>query len=143
MMSTFHHIDRRPGERRDPYAVSFHFGPVADAFRNREGQGLWVPAFAGTTRGEILRERDENYLWSSSLHPPCRGVMISISSPCLSGVCAHLARGSTSKFSAIAKCVPSYSSSLSSASTLPAEISRCSPLTITRIASPRCRSRRA
>src|SRR5712671_6947491 len=59
---------------------------------------------------------------SSSLHPPCRGVMISISSPFLSGVCAHLARGSTSKFSAIAKCVPSYSSSLSSASTLPAEI---------------------
>src|ERR1700694_725833 len=89
---------RRPGERRDPYAVSSRFGTVADAFRNHERRGLWVPAFAPTTCGKILRERERNHLWqlSSSHHPPCRGVMISISSPLLSGVCDHLLRGSTS-----------------------------------------------
>src|SRR5260370_171415 len=44
---------RRPRERRDRYAVSSRFGAGADAFFNNEGQGLWVPAFAGTTRGEF------------------------------------------------------------------------------------------
>src|SRR5262249_61687283 len=50
-------------------------------------------------------------------HPPCRGVMISISSPAFSCVSAQRLFGTTSKLSAIAKCVPSYSSSDSSAST--------------------------
>src|SRR4030081_2879016 len=54
---------RRPGERRDPYAVSSHFGAGADAFCNNESRGLWVPAFAGTTRGESLREGEVNCLW--------------------------------------------------------------------------------
>jgi hypothetical protein len=79
---------RRPGERRDPYAVSLALGTLADAFRNHEVRGLWVPAFAGTTRGEFQPH--------PSHHPPCRGVMISISSPFFSGVCAHWLRGSTS-----------------------------------------------
>src|SRR5258708_28878 len=64
---------RRPGERRDPYAVPFPLGTVADAFRNHGRRWLWVPAFAGTTW-------KENLLARSSSHPPCRGVMISISS---------------------------------------------------------------
>ena len=40
----------RPCERRDPYAVSSRFSIGADTFRNKQSQGLWVPAFAGTTR---------------------------------------------------------------------------------------------
>ena len=40
----------RPYERRDPYAVSSRFSIGADTFRNKQSQGLWVPAFAGTTR---------------------------------------------------------------------------------------------
>jgi hypothetical protein len=42
--------------------VSSRFGTAADVFRNREGQGLWVPAYAGTTREEILHERKGNRL---------------------------------------------------------------------------------
>jgi hypothetical protein len=41
---------RRPGERRDPYAVPSRFGNEAEAFHNKHRQGLWVPAFAGTTK---------------------------------------------------------------------------------------------
>src|ERR1035437_5233991 len=33
----------RPCERRDPYAVSSRFSIGADAFRNKQSQGLWVP----------------------------------------------------------------------------------------------------
>src|SRR5205809_430055 len=44
------HTTSRPGERRDPYAVPLRFGRIADAFRNKPRQGLWIPAFAGTTR---------------------------------------------------------------------------------------------
>src|SRR5216684_610221 len=44
------HRHRRPGERRDPYSVSL---VLSDAVRrlshNHSRQGLWVPAFAGTT----------------------------------------------------------------------------------------------
>ena len=40
---------RRPCERRDPYAVSSLLCIGADALRNHGRQGLWVPAFAGTT----------------------------------------------------------------------------------------------
>src|ERR1700722_436847 len=47
--------DRRPGECRDPYAVSFRLGARGVAFRSNEDRWLWVPAFAGTTWGEILR----------------------------------------------------------------------------------------
>src|ERR1700722_10293530 len=40
----------RPCERRDPYAVSYvSRGAVSRLSRNNVGQGLWVPAFAGTT----------------------------------------------------------------------------------------------
>src|SRR4051794_27905286 len=39
----------RPGERRDPYAVSLLSGGAADAFRDNPGKGLWILAFAGTT----------------------------------------------------------------------------------------------
>ncbi len=45
-MSSF---PRRPGERRDPYAVSYRLGDKVETFYNNEHQGLWVPAFAGTT----------------------------------------------------------------------------------------------
>jgi len=41
---------RRPGERRDPYAVSYRLGDGVETFCNNEHQGLWVPALAGTTR---------------------------------------------------------------------------------------------
>src|ERR1700736_4221100 len=41
---------RRPGERRDPYAVSLVLGDaVRRLSRNNTGLWLWVPAFAGTT----------------------------------------------------------------------------------------------
>src|SRR6266702_318008 len=32
---------RRPGERRDPYAVASQFGTVADAVPNNDGRWLW------------------------------------------------------------------------------------------------------
>ena len=38
-----------PALRRDPYAVCSRLGSVADAFLHNPRQGLWVPAFAGTT----------------------------------------------------------------------------------------------
>src|SRR6478736_3954030 len=44
----------RPGERRDPYRVISLGGTVADTFRNHARRWLWVPAFAGTTRGESV-----------------------------------------------------------------------------------------
>jgi hypothetical protein len=44
----------RPREGGDPYAVCSRFGNVADTLLELGGQGLWVPAFAGTTRGEIV-----------------------------------------------------------------------------------------
>src|SRR5216683_1201668 len=57
----FYTSRRVTGEGRDPSvsaialiaAARIHvFGTVADAFFNDQRQGLWVPAFAGTTRGE-------------------------------------------------------------------------------------------
>ena len=41
---------RRPGERRDPYAVSYRWSDGVGTFCNNEHLWLWVPAFAGTTR---------------------------------------------------------------------------------------------
>jgi hypothetical protein len=38
-----------PALSRDPYAVCSRFGKVAGAFQHNPRQGLWVPAFAGTT----------------------------------------------------------------------------------------------
>jgi hypothetical protein len=35
--------------RGDPYAADSRFGTVVDALRHHQRQGLWVPAFAGTT----------------------------------------------------------------------------------------------
>src|SRR5712664_587349 len=52
----------RPGERRDPYAVSSRFRSVAEAFSKQRCQGLWVPAFAGTTRASAI------YLRGRKLH---------------------------------------------------------------------------
>jgi hypothetical protein len=45
---------RRPGECRDPNVEESRFGSKADAFCSHQRQGLWIPAFAGTTRGEIV-----------------------------------------------------------------------------------------
>src|ERR1035437_1750418 len=46
--------NRRPRERGDPYAVPSRCDTGADTFCNHEGLWLWVPAFAGTTCGEML-----------------------------------------------------------------------------------------
>jgi hypothetical protein len=35
----------------DPYAVSYRFGRVAEAFCYQTRRWVWVPACAGTTRG--------------------------------------------------------------------------------------------
>src|ERR1700719_1561512 len=53
MASTFHHKSRRPRARGDPYAVSSRCGTVGETFCNYQSRWLWVPAFAGTTRGEM------------------------------------------------------------------------------------------
>src|SRR6187399_2149429 len=45
---------RRPCERRDPYAVPFRWGAVAETFCHHERRWLWVPSFAGTTWRAIL-----------------------------------------------------------------------------------------
>src|SRR5260221_3619892 len=45
----------RPGERRDPYAATSRWCDMAADFCGNERQGLWVPAFAGTTAGVRLR----------------------------------------------------------------------------------------
>src|SRR5260370_30221174 len=43
----------RPGERRDPYsAASRSWAVEVDTFSNNQRRWLWVPAFAGTTRGK-------------------------------------------------------------------------------------------
>src|SRR6202012_1097983 len=41
---------RRPRERGDPYAVRSRLSSEVIAFIQYRRQGLWVPAFAGTTR---------------------------------------------------------------------------------------------
>jgi hypothetical protein len=41
-----------PWKRKDPYAVSSLYGIGADTLCKEPCQGLWIPAFAGTTRGE-------------------------------------------------------------------------------------------
>ena len=46
-----HHLRRRPGERRDPYAEAACCGTMVGGLRiTNARQALWVPAFAGTTR---------------------------------------------------------------------------------------------
>src|SRR4051812_33819497 len=40
---------RRPREGGDPYAACPRFGSVAEASSSHRVEGLWVPAFAGTT----------------------------------------------------------------------------------------------
>src|SRR5258707_10154714 len=52
-MEVAHDSASRPGERRDPYAVLFRLSRVVDAFFKKRRQGLWVPAFAGTTRRPV------------------------------------------------------------------------------------------
>src|SRR5258708_1540669 len=53
-------LHRRPGERRDPYAVLCCCGMVVDAFLNKNRRWLWVPArarfagLAGTTSSVCL-----------------------------------------------------------------------------------------
>src|SRR6202047_2642728 len=44
---------RRPRARGDPYAVPSRWGTVGETFCNYQSRWLWVPAFAGTTRGEM------------------------------------------------------------------------------------------
>src|SRR5437868_5798714 len=46
---------RRPRAGGDPYAVPLRWGTVSDIFCNNKGRWLWVPAFAGTTRGELMQ----------------------------------------------------------------------------------------
>jgi alpha-glucosidase len=41
--------------RRDPYAAALRLRTMATGFCRNMGLSLWVPAFAGTTRGEALR----------------------------------------------------------------------------------------
>ena len=43
---------RRPRESEDPYAATSRFGTLANGFCANGLPGLWVPAFAGTTRVE-------------------------------------------------------------------------------------------
>ena len=51
-------ISRRPGESRDPYAVSSRFkNRCSTAFAQHERLWLWVPAFAGTTDQNVPRSR--------------------------------------------------------------------------------------
>src|SRR6266576_5534345 len=50
-----HLSTRRPRAGGDPYAVPLRWGTVSDIFCNNKGRWLWVPAFAGTTCGELLR----------------------------------------------------------------------------------------
>ena len=74
-------------------------------------------------------------------HPPCRGVMISISSPPSARLAQRLRQhvvihGDREMRAFVVELAEQRVDAV-------AAISRCSPLTVTRIASPRCRSRRA
>jgi hypothetical protein len=51
---------RRPGERRDPYAVPSRSGNLLETFYNNRRTGLWVPAFAGTTKCTDTRSRSRD-----------------------------------------------------------------------------------
>src|SRR6185312_9773947 len=72
---------RRPGERRDPYRVISLVGAVAETFRHHARRWLWVPAFAGTTRGETV----PGHNFSSRHHPssPRRRGSSTPGTPCL------------------------------------------------------------
>src|SRR5437667_3041679 len=49
-------LHRRPGERRDPYAVALGLeDAVQRLLHNNDGLRLWIPAFAGTTAKMLLR----------------------------------------------------------------------------------------
>src|ERR1700760_717820 len=50
---------RRPGERRDPYAVSSRCRHWADAFCNHRRQGLWVPAQGRDDEGFVSNDRND------------------------------------------------------------------------------------
>src|SRR3981081_3126077 len=49
-MRVEHPLEGRPCESRDPYAAASRFQAVGNAFCTNQRLGLWVPAFAGTTR---------------------------------------------------------------------------------------------
>jgi hypothetical protein len=55
---------RRPGERRDPYAVSYRMGDRVETFCNNEHQGLWVPA---PMRNCALGRDDQEIVYRSCL----------------------------------------------------------------------------
>ena len=54
------HPSCRSCERRDPYAVPSRSGNLSDNFSNNRPPGLWVPAFAGTTRSLLMASRMQN-----------------------------------------------------------------------------------
>src|SRR6202166_3510207 len=63
-------LQRRPGERRDPYCGNFQWGDGARA-RNDDGRWwLWVPAFAGTTRGEATMTTSNSKFRTGSKEAP-------------------------------------------------------------------------
>src|SRR5436190_19753775 len=77
---------------------------------NQEAAAYWIVRSSRTMTAEFDVRTKTAVFDVHSSYPPCRGVMISISSPLLSRVCAHFVRGSTSQFNASAKCVRSESS---------------------------------
>src|ERR1700730_973097 len=77
MASTFHHKSRRPRSRGDPYAVSSRWGTVGETFCNYKSRWLWVPAFAGTTGGEMrLRHSGRCFVLP---RPALRGERVGVS----------------------------------------------------------------
>jgi hypothetical protein len=62
---------------------------------NRDAAAYWIVRSSRTMTIEF-DARSSEFDAHSSHHPPCLGVMISISSPFLICVCAHLLFGSTS-----------------------------------------------
>jgi len=65
---------RRPCERRDPYAATSRFGAVADGFLSNEQQWLWVPAFAGTTD---FFDHTHLHLPAARMRPSCACILAS------------------------------------------------------------------
>src|SRR5258705_13117905 len=68
---------RRPGERRDPYAVSL---VLRDAVRrlscNHECLWLWVAAFAGTTHADSIFKQQRRRSQTSFRDPAARGARV-------------------------------------------------------------------
>src|SRR6202790_1810850 len=80
MASTFPHKSRRPRACGDPYAVSSRWGTVGETFCNYQSRWLWVPAFAGTTGGEMrLRHSGRCFVLP---RPALRGERVGVRGSC-------------------------------------------------------------